>query len=61
MKIEYQVEKQFENYEIRSILARKFKMSGTMIKKLKLYGKVDLNGSHARVVDTVEAGGLLFC
>lgn len=61
MKIEYLVEKQFENCEIRSILARKFKMSGTMIKKLKLYGSVDLNGTHARVIDPVKAGDLLFC
>ena len=61
MKIEYMVEKQFENCEIRSVLARKFNLSGTMIKKLKLYGTVDLNGTHARVIDPVKAGDVLFC
>lgn len=60
MKIEYLTEKQYENCEIRAILARKFKMSGTMIKKLKLYGTVDLNGVHARVIDTVKEGDRLY-
>lgn len=60
MKIEYIVEKPYDNCEIRAILAREFKMSGTMIKKLKLYGKVDLNGVHARVIDRVKTGDKLF-
>ena len=60
MKIEYLTEKQFENCEIRTILARKFKMSGTMIKKLKMYGVVEQNGIHARVVDTVKEGDRLY-
>ena len=61
MKIDCIIEKLHEKCEIRAILARKFKMSGTMIKKLKLYGKVELNGVHARVIDTVSEGDRLYC
>lgn len=61
MKIDCIIEELYENCEIRSVLARKYQMSRTMIKRLKLYGKVDLNGVHARVVDTVRAGDRLFC
>ena len=61
MKIDYFIEKSYENCEIRSILARKFKMSGTMIKKLKLYGTVNVNDVHARVIDTVKEGDRLVC
>lgn len=61
MKIDYFIEQQYEKCEIRSILARKYKMSGTMIKKLKMYGTVELNGVHARVVDLVSAGDRLYC
>ena len=61
MKIDYFIEKTYENCEIRAILARKYKMSGTMIKKLKMHGVVNVNDVHARVVDTVKAGDRLFC
>lgn len=61
MKINCIIEESYENCEIRSVLTRKFKMSGTMIKKLKLYGKVELNGVHARVVDSVRTGDSLVC
>lgn len=61
MKIDYFIEKPYENCEIRAILARKYKMSGTMIKKLKMRGVVNANGVHARVVDKVKTGDRLFC
>ena len=61
MKIDYIIEKTYENSEIRDILEKKFKMSRTMIKKLKLYGKVDVNGVHTRVIDRVSAGDRLEC
>ncbi len=61
MKIEYFIEKAYENCEIRAILTRKFKMSGRMIKMLKMHGVVNVNGVHTRVVDKVKAGDLLFC
>lgn len=61
MKIDCIIEKSYENCDIRSVLVRKYKMSGTMIKKLKLYGKVELDGVHARVIDTVRTGSRLVC
>ena len=61
MKIDYIIEKTYENHEIRDILEKKFKMSRTMIKKLKLYGRVDVNGVHTRVIDRVCEGDRLLC
>ena len=61
MKIDYIIEKTYENHEIRDILEKKFKMSRTMIKKLKLYGRVDVNGVHTRVIDRVCEGDRLIC
>ena len=61
MKIDYKIEKTYENHEIRDILEKKFKMSRTMIKKLKLYGRVDVNGVHTRVIDRVCEGDRLLC
>ena len=61
MKIDYKIEKTYENHEIRDILEKKFKMSRTMIKKLKLYGRVDVNGVHTRVIDRVCEGDRLVC
>ena len=61
MKIDYIIEETYENNEIRDILEKKFKMSRTMIKKLKLYGRVDVNGVHTRVIDKVSAGDRLVC
>lgn len=61
MKIDYIIEKNYQNCEIRDILEKKFKMSRTMIKKLKLYGRVDVNGVHTRVIDRVSEGDRLLC
>lgn len=61
MKIDYKIEKTYENHEIRDILEKKFKMSRTMIKRLKLYGRVDVNGVHTRVIDRVCEGDRLVC
>lgn len=61
MKIDCIIEKTYENYEIRDILEKKFRMSRTMIKKLKLYGRVDVNGVHTRVIDPVHEGDRLVC
>ena len=37
-----------------------FKMSSTWIKRVKLYGTVELNGVHARVKDQVKTGDRLY-
>ncbi|MCR4688783.1 MAG: RluA family pseudouridine synthase [Saccharofermentans sp.] len=41
-------------------MSKKFLMSGQMIKRLKIYGIVNVNGIHARVVDKVNAGDWLY-
>lgn len=60
MKIDYFVENEYNGCEIWQVMHRKFNMSNTWIKRVKLYGKVDLNGVHARVIDRVNEGDRLF-
>lgn len=60
MKIEYFVQNEYNGCEIQQIMRREFKMSTTWVKRVKLYGTVDLNGVHARVRDRVAAGDRLF-
>ena len=56
MKINYIIEDKYDNVEIRDILRDRFGMSNNMIKRVKLYGKMDINGVHTRVIDKVKAG-----
>ncbi len=60
MKFEYFVENEYNGCEIQQIMRRKFKMSSTWIKRVKLYGIVELNGIHARVMDRVSEGDRLY-
>lgn len=60
MKIDYFVENEYNGCEIQQIMRREFKMSNTWIKRVKLYGTVDLNGVHARVIDRVKTGDRLY-
>ena len=60
MKIEYFVQSEYNGCEIQQIMRREFKMSTTWVKRVKLYGTVDLNGVHARVKDRVSTGDRLF-
>ena len=59
MKIVYFVQSEYNGCEIQQIMRREFKMSTTWVKRVKLYGTVDLNGVHARVKDRVKEGDLL--
>ncbi len=59
MRIEYFVQSEYNGCEIQQIMRREFKMSTTWVKRVKLYGTVDLNGVHARVKDRVQTGDLL--
>jgi 23S rRNA pseudouridine1911/1915/1917 synthase len=59
MRIEYFVQSEYNGCEIQQIMRREFKMSTTWVKRVKLYGTVDLNGVHARVKDRVKEGDLL--
>ena len=60
MKIEYFVQNEYNGCEIQQIMRREFKMSTTWVKRVKLYGTVDLNGVHARVKDRVATGDRLY-
>ena len=60
MKIKYFVQSEYNGCEIQQIMRRKFNMSTTWVKRVKLYGIVDLNGIHARVKDRVAEGDELY-
>jgi 23S rRNA pseudouridine1911/1915/1917 synthase len=60
MKIDYFVQSEYNDCEIQQIMRREFKMSSTWVKRVKLYGTVELNGVHARVKDPVKTGDRLF-
>lgn len=46
--------------ELRDIMRDELKMSRTMIKKIKLYGVLEVNGEHRRVIDKVNTGDKIF-
>jgi 23S rRNA pseudouridine1911/1915/1917 synthase len=60
MKIDYFVQSEYNGCEIQQIMRREFNMSSTWVKRVKLYGTVELNGIHARVKDRVQTGDRLF-
>ena len=60
MQIDYFVESEYNGCEIQQIMRREFKMSTTWVKRVKLYGIVELNGVHARVKDRVSTGDRLY-
>lgn len=59
MKITYIIESEFEGMALRDVLAKKYMMSNLMIKKIKLYGELDVNGVHTRVIDKIHVGDRL--
>lgn len=60
MKINYRIEARYDGREIRDILSAEFNMSNNMIKKVKLYGTMEINGVHRRVIDTVNEGDMMY-
>ena len=60
MRLIFTVTEEYDGCEIRKVMEREFKMSSTWIKRVKLYGIVELNGVHARVIDPVKTGDSLF-
>lgn len=60
MKIEFMIDKEFDGMTLRDVLSRKYMMSRMMIKKVKLYGKLEVNGVHRRVIDTVSFGDTVY-
>ena len=60
MRIEYFVQSEYNDCEIQKIMRNEFSMSSTCIKRVKLYGIVELNGVHARVKEHVKTGDRLY-
>lgn len=56
MKIDFTVPTEYDGRELRNILENYCHMSHALIKKVKLYGELDVNGVHTRVIDTAKAG-----
>lgn len=61
MEFKLVVTEQYDGREIRDIMSKELQMSRNMIKKCKLYGTVELNGVHARVIDPAHTGDVLLC
>ena len=56
MKIRFIVAPEYDGRELRSVLENHCQMSHALIKKIKLYGILEVNGVHRRVIDQVKAG-----
>ncbi len=60
MKILFDVDKEYDGLTLREVLSRRYMMSRMMIKKIKLYGRLEVNGEHRRVIDRVNAGDSVY-
>ncbi len=60
MKNKVTITSEYDGCEIQRYLRKELLMSSVMVKRLKLYGTVNLNGVHARIRDTIAEGDELF-
>ncbi len=60
MRFNLTVTDEDDGKELRDIMRDRLQMSRTMIKKVKLYGTLEVNGEHRRVIDTVSTGDEVF-
>ncbi len=60
MVFNWDVTNEYDGKPLRQIMKDVFLMSNTMIKNVKLYGKLEVNGEHRRVIDTVRTGDSVF-
>ena len=60
MDFRYVVKEQYNGKTLREIMINELSMSNTMIKRVKLYGILEVNGEHRRVIDTVKTGDHVF-
>lgn len=60
MDFNFIVTEDYNDHTLRDVLRRQFKMSGQMIKKVKLFGTLEVNGVHQRVVDHVFTGDKIY-
>ncbi len=60
MDFNFIVTEEFNDKTLKEVMKRHFKMSGQMIKRVKLNGVLEVNGIHRRVVDKVVTGDKVF-
>lgn len=60
MEITFTVTKEQDGMSAESILRKKYLMSSNMIKKVKLYGRLEADGVHIRIRDAVHEGNVIF-
>lgn len=60
MEIKYTIDEKYNGKDIRYVLANEFKMSNNMIKRIKLYGVMEINGVHRRVIDTINTNDVMY-
>lgn len=60
MEFNYTVTERFNGCTLREIMVKELKMSRIMIKRVKLYGTLEVNGCHMRVIDRVSAGDRVY-
>ena len=60
MQFNLRVTDEDDGKELRDIMAKRLQMSRAMIKRVKLYGILEVNGEHRRVIDKVKSGDEVF-
>lgn len=60
MDFRYVVKEQYNGKTLREIMINELSMSNNMIKRVKLYGILEVNGEHRRVIDTVKTGDVVY-
>ena len=59
MRIDFTVPSEFDGMPVHEILKSYKSMSSTLIKRIRLYGKLNVNGAHHRMIDSVRSGDLI--
>lgn len=60
MDFNFTVTPDFDDHSLKDVLKRQFRMSGAMIKNVKLRGTLEVNGVHKRVMEHVFTGDHVF-
>ncbi|MBO4637929.1 MAG: RluA family pseudouridine synthase [Clostridiales bacterium] len=60
MEFNYTVTERYNDRTLREIMRNEFQMSRIMIKRVKLYGRLEVNGVHMRIIDKVRTGDKVF-
>ncbi|MCR5592679.1 MAG: RluA family pseudouridine synthase [Saccharofermentans sp.] len=60
MQFNHTVTSQEDGRTLKSVMSHELNMSSTMIKRIKLYGTLEVNGQHAIVKHIVKEGDVIF-